>query len=215
MLHVDIVIPTWRRQEKLERCLDSIQRQTYPYINVHAINDVDRLFAFGVWNRFLADWDNPWRDGDCFVYICDDVELSPGCIAAALCDLERLWPDGDGMVGFHQSIAGRTDGWSASAMGLVGRAFAERFPDRQLFCPDYTRFHADAELGAYAKSLCRLSYCQGANLIHYHPAHVKSEMDETHRIVREPAAVAADKAAHEARKARGLVWGTSFERVNA
>ena len=120
MLHVDIVIPTWRRQEKLERCLDSIQRQTYPYINVHAINDVDRLFAFGVWNRFLADWDNPWRDGDCFVYICDDVELSPGCIASALCDLERLWPDGDGMVGFHQSIAGRTDGWSASAMGLVG-----------------------------------------------------------------------------------------------
>jgi hypothetical protein len=206
---VDIVIPTWRRPEKLARCIASIEHQTYPNIGIHAIEDTDRLFAFGVWNRFLRTW----KGGDCFVYLCDDVELSPGCISAAISDLAQHWPDGDGMVGFHQSICGK-DGWSASAMGLVGREFADRFPDRQLFCPDYTRFHADSELGAYARSQRRFSYCQAANLIHYHPAHVKSEMDETHRVVREPGAVAADKVSYEARKAGRLVWGASFERVN-
>ena len=204
---VDIVIPTWRRPEKLAACLSSINRQSYPNIGVHAIDDTDRLFAFGVWNRFLSSW-----TGDLFVYLCDDTELSPHCIAAAVHEFDR-WSYYDGLVGFCQQITGRS-GWSASAMGMIGRGFVERFPYRQAFCPDYSRFHADSELGQYARHAGRFRHCDAASLIHHHPAHEKTAIDATHAVVREPNAVARDKRTYEARKARGLLWGVSFERVN-
>lgn len=207
---VDIVIPTWQRPEKLARCLASIQRQTYPAIRVHAVEDTDRLFAFGVWNRFLASW----AEGDLFVYLCDDTELDPGCIAAAVDEFELRWPDTDGVVGFHQSNIAGQSGWCRSAMGMVGRAFAERYPDRQVFCPDYGRFHADSEMGAYARILGRFTYCEAASLVHYHPAHCKAEMDETHRVVRGAVEVAQDRETWNARQGMGLLWGQDFTLVN-
>lgn len=206
---VDIVIPTWKRPEKLARCLESIKRQTYKEIRVHAIEDTDRLFAFGVWNRFLASWDT----GGYFVYLCDDTELAPNCIQEAVKVFSRRWPDGDGVVGFHQQIADK-GGWCQSAMGMVGRAFAERFPSRQLFCPDYGRFHADSELGATARKLSRFEYGRDASLVHYHPAHCPAEMDATHQAVREIGPVARDKVTQSERRKRGLVWGLNFELIN-
>lgn len=207
---VDIVIPTWNRKTKLDRCLKSIYRQDYPKdkIRVHAIEDTDRLFAFGVWNRFLATWD----DGDAFLYLCDDTELDPGCISAAVGNLKQY--GGDALIGLFQKNIVNKGGWSMSAMSLVGRKFAERFPKRQLFCPDYSRFHADSELGEYARSLRIGIHCQKAGLFHYHPAHEKSEMDETHRIVREQSAVQKDKETYRIRKERGLLWGKTFDLVN-
>lgn len=222
-LRVDIVIPTWRRPEKLKRCLESIERQTHPHIRTHAVEDTDRLFAFGVWNRFLRGWDGGGDDiapstarpyGDLFCYLCDDVELDPGCIAAAAAVFEGCWPDLDGLVGLHQrNIAGK-GGWCRSAMGVVGRAFAERFPDRQIFCPDYGRFHADSELGAYARHIGRFVYCEGASLVHYHPAHHKDEMDETHRAVRSAAEVQRDRETWNERQRRGWLWGREWGRVH-
>jgi hypothetical protein len=206
---VDIVIPTWKRPEKLARCLASIERQSYPGIRVHAVEDTDRLFAFGVWNRFLAHW----TDGDLFVYLCDDTQLDQGCIAAAVREFENRWPDLDGVVGFHQSNIVGKGGWCSSAMGMIGRTFAERFPERQAFCPDYSRFHADSELGAYAREVGRFVYCPEASLVHYHPAHCKSEMDETHSVVRTPAEVQMDRETWNERQRRGLLWGRNFERV--
>jgi hypothetical protein len=210
---VDVVIPTWRRPEKLGRCLASLERQTHPGVRVHAVEDTDRLFAFGIWNRYLDTWVDGIGHGDAFVYLCDDTELDPHCIENAAEELECRWPDLDGMVGLHQSNIAGKGGWCRSAMAMVGRRFAERFPERQIMCPDYRRFHADSELGAFARSLGRFVYCEAASLIHYHPAHCKSEMDETHRAVRSAAEVARDKETWSLRQARGLLWGRSFERV--
>jgi hypothetical protein len=210
-LAVDIVIPTWQRTEKLARCLASIERQTYPNIRVHPIEDTDRLFAFGVWNRFLRDWAPGSDAGDLFVYLCDDVELDPGCIAAAV---DAMRADTDYVVGFHQSNIFGKGGWCRSAMGMVGRAFAERYPDRQVFCPDYSRFHADSELGQYARLAGRFTYCQEASLVHFHPAHCPEAMDETHRAVRTAAEVTRDRETWNERVRRGLLWGRDAGRVN-
>jgi cellulose synthase/poly-beta-1,6-N-acetylglucosamine synthase-like glycosyltransferase len=206
---VDIMIPTWQRPEKLARCLASIEKQTYPNIEVHAVEDTDRLFAFGVWNRFLRSW-----TGDLFVYLCDDVELAPVCIDVAVTEISVRWPDLDGLCGFHQQIAGK-EGFSNSAMGMFGRAFAYRFPNNEAFCPDYSRFHADSELGKFARAVGRFAYRPEAGLIHHHPAHEKSEMDYTHSVVREPGAVARDRETYEIRRDKGLLWGQSFERVRS
>lgn len=210
MLRVDIVIPTWKRPGKLGECLRSIHAQDYKgEIVVHPIEDTDRLFAFGVWNRFLRSWEV----GDLFAYLCDDVTLSPGCISAAVSVFERRFPDCDGVVGFHQSNIEGQSGWCRSAMGCVGRAFADRFADRQLFCPDFSRFHADSELGQFARDLDKFEYCREASLVHYHPAHTPGAMDETHGIVREPSKVARDKHAWEIRRERGHLWGRDFSLV--
>ena len=202
-MHVDIVIPTWRRAEKLKRCMASIETQAYTDITTHAIEDTDRLFAFGVWNRFLATWET----GDLFVYLCDDTILDPYCIAAAVREMQAKFQDTDGLVGLHQSNIAGKDGWCRSAMGVIGRKFAERFVNRQVFCPDYSRFHADSELGAYARELGKFSYCEAASLVHLHPVHNRAEMDETHVVVRDPPVVLLDKRVWERRRAIACMWG--------
>lgn len=206
---VHIVIPTWQRPVKLARCLASIGLQTYQSIRTHVIEDTDRLFAFGVWNRFLRDW----TDGDYFVYLCDDTELDPGCIEAAVTRIAEAGAGTDAVLGFIQrNIHGKT-GTCASAMGMVGRQFAERFPDRRVFCPDYSRFHADSELGRYARLVGRFYQSPGAALDHFHPAHYKSEMDATHTLVRDPAKVSRDNEVWAARERLDFIWGKTFDRI--
>jgi cellulose synthase/poly-beta-1,6-N-acetylglucosamine synthase-like glycosyltransferase len=201
-MKVHVVIPTYRRPEKLARCLASLERQTYPDVEVLAIEDEGREFAIGIWNRLA-----PTVTEGAFVYLCDDVELDPGCLAAAVEALSTRWPDTDGVIGFHQrNIQGKA-GTAQSAMGMIGARFLDRFPGRQPFCPDYSRFHFDSELGVAARQLGRFHFCLAASLLHYHPAHYKAELDETHAVVRDPAEVQLDRVVWERRRAAGLVWG--------
>lgn len=202
---VRVVIPTWRRPAKLARCLASIERQTYTRIIVEVVEDTRREFAIGVWNRTA-----PKVTEGAFCYICDDVELEPDCIEVAAYTLLSHWPDTDGVVGLHQV---GLPGASESAMGLIGARFLDRFPGRRPFCPDYRRFHFDAELGECARALGRFHFEAAARLTHYHPAHYRSEMDETHRIVRQGPAARIDRAIWHERRSRGLVWGITEELV--
>lgn len=210
-MKVDIVIPTWNRQAKLDRCLESIERQEYPQekIRVHAIQDTARLFAFGVWNRFLATWD----DGDAFLYLCDDTELFPDCVSASVAMLEEFC--GDAVIGLNQSNIPNSEKCAPCAMALCGRKFVDRFPNRQVFCPDYSRFWADVEVGDYMKQTGLGQYCAAAKLVHYHPSFFRNEMDSTHHAVRDQKQVEKDKETYRIRKERGLTWGMNHDLVNA
>ena len=97
-------------------------------------------------------------------------------------------------------------------MGLIGRKFAERYSNRQCFCPDYVSFYADSEVGDYAEKINKFYYCEEAKLIHYHPAFYKNEVDEAHRQVRDKEAN-LDKVINAERKKLGLLWGKSFKLI--
>lgn len=207
---VTIVIPTYKRPRKLRRCIASIARQDYPeeLIEVQAVEDRDREFTIGIWNRII-----PTITEGIAVYLCDDVELDPGCIKAGACALWNLDRDLDAVVGFNQrNIQGKA-GTAQSAMGMIGSKFLDRFPDRVPFCPDYARFHYDSELGHMARHLGRFKFEHKASLLHFHPHHHPDEMDETHRVLRDPIEVKEDKRVWDERRSRGLWWGIDNELI--
>lgn len=244
----DVVIPTYKRIEKLRRCLSSIflikglrdkirvhiyfdnnDKEGFNsnlfYAKLNTVGAIDfKVFdsgtrqvlkkqhrAFGIWNLHLRS-----MVADGIFYICDDVELYPGCLMNAINDFKKLYPDTDGMIGINQcNIPLNDEGYSVFAMGLIGKRFAEHYTchHEACFCPDYKSFHADTELGLFAKSQNKFHYCQEAKLFHYHPAHCKEEIDETHNIVRKAEIVNKDRNTWNKRQKKGLLWGKSFELI--
>lgn len=200
-MNVHVVIPTYNRPDKLAACLASIEAQTHP-VTTWVVEDRHRQFAIGIWNELA-----PTVTDGAFVYICDDVELFPDCIEEAVRVMEAMYPDTDGVIGFNQANIQGKEGTAQSAMGMIGAKFLDRFPDRMPFCPDYSRFHFDSELGFYARSVRRFHFATTARLNHWHPTHYRDKMDETHRVVRDPVEVQEDHRMWGVRRSRGLVWG--------
>jgi hypothetical protein len=232
----DVVIPTYYRQEKLEKCLTSIQAsvgvrdeiRVFVYCDNgyrlgHGFKEritTDQSFkvivegmagqnkAFGIWNAHYFGW-----SPDGMFYVCDDVELEPDCLATAITIFKDRFPDTDGVVGLNQqNIPAGQEGFSQSAMGLIGMGFSRRYPGGRCFCPDYSSFHADAELGLFARECGRFVFAGDARLTHHHPAH-GGEADETHAVVRVPAVVQKDRDVWNNRQAAGYLWGRNFKLV--
>lgn len=212
-MNIDIIVPTLDRPEKLARCVASIARQRLPedvVLKTVIVHDWQKRQAFAIWNDYMLH--HAWGV-DIFGYVCDDVEFHDNALHNAIVSMMLKFPDMDGLVGFAQNIQGK-DGFSASAMGLIGRRFAQRFNERACFCPDYVSFHADSELGEYARSVNKFYYDASAQLTHYHPSHYHNEQDATHASVRQSTKVEGDKRTYNERRAKGLLWGKSFKLVN-
>lgn len=215
---LEIVIPTYNRVKKLQRLLDSIRKQTYKNycITVVADNNCQKtknayeqgmlgvvnfivndkqMMPIRIWNRYLAQ-------SVCanLVYLCDDVELYEDCLEKGVAYLNST----DRLVGFKQIIKDSTDSCEA-AMGIIGSRFADRFPNRQVFCPEYFNMCVDAELLEYAKKHKVFTFASDAKLTHYHPGYYKSEIDGTHSITRSD--FANDRKIRADRKKAGLLWG--------
>ena len=223
---IDLVIPSFKRKEKLDRCLKSIfkakellvedQVDIYLYFDnndVESYNYFESNYpevecfimekqyrAFGIWDYHLKNLKSMG-----LLYLCDDTELLSDCLVNLFKEVKIKFSDVDGMIGLNQSNIKGSD----SAMGLILRKFANRYPNNQCFCPDYVSFYADSEIGDYAKKLGKFHYCEEAKLIHYHPAFYKEEADEAHRIVRD-SNQGIDKRVNAERKKRGLLWGESL-----
>lgn len=221
----DIVIPTYKRPEKLAVCLKSIMKnhkknniRIFVYFDnndngyISGVNQVyiarlkKQYRAFGIWNLHLKH-----LRADGMIYICDDIELWDDCLEKALDCFKTSFPDSDGFLGLNQENLDYRG--SDTAMGLIGKRFTERFPERQCFCPDYVSFHADMELGIFAKSLKKFIFCEDAKLTHFHPGVFKKGADEAHKEVRIPNIVQQDKATRKKRRELNLVWGESFRLV--
>jgi len=230
---IDVVIPTYKRPEKLERTIRSIRSEPDLRIRVFFDNndtesvaacsdllesrkDVEAVVlqkqynAFGIWNVYSKDMP---PEVEAFFYVCDDIEFLSDCIPKAVDAVRSL--NGDGVVGLNQvnvkSDAG--EGRSTSAMGLIGRVFAERFPSRCCFCPDYRVFQADGELGIYARKVRRFHYEKDAKIIHYHPSHCSEPPDQTHREVRKKKVAFRDLSTFKTRQRNGWLWGREFKTV--
>lgn len=198
MKHIDLIIPTRNRWDKLQRCLRSIPK-TLPQVelNIIIICDGDRDTA----SRLLVDA-NPLisqiiyvrnHSGsvycrnlatqcaeDAVLYATDDIEFKPEAIESAVEAMRKHYPDDDGIVGFNQ-IDGH--GFSKSGVALVGQKFLQRYPNRKLFYPKYFHFSCQ-EIERLGNNLGKIHLEEKAKLVHYHPSFNHNEADQTHREAR-------------------------------
>lgn len=238
---VAIVIPTYKRVEKLSRCIRSIYDSTYTdwriivvadnmdapsVVYAHSLKDSrietlvqpEHKFVIGAWNRFTEEYQED-KNWDAMLWCCDDVEFYRHAIQQAVAYHHKHFPDGDGVIGFKQVCHGH-DNYNFKWFGqcLIGRKFIERYKDvdYKVCCPDYVHFYQDEEMWNYADSLGKFKNCPTAILNHYHPSFVKEEEDETHNIIRSSklSPKSKDISTHELRLNRGLIWGKSWELIN-
>jgi len=231
------VLPTYHRREKLLRCLKSVEEararlDCHSYVYIYYSDKADfqtdsnilrenkgvftRLLDFPyeaskLWNYHLKN-----MNADMMVYINDDVELHPECLFRVKTAMNVWFPDTDGVVSIIQENIPENQACK-TAFGAVGNKFADRFPERKVFCESYKRLYLDTELYEYASKHKKLFYKNDKEiaplLTHYHPAFFKNEMDETHTDVRKH--LNADKIMYNRRKAKNLIWGDSFELINS
>lgn len=239
-MRLAIVIPTFQRTRKLQRCIVSIQkgtfknwkifvycdnfdRRTYDFLCVQYRRDhriipllvTKHLYVIGCWNDFSSNRFNlnsfQW---DAMGWIVDDVELDKQCLDQATSLMKSKFLDTDGIIGITQHYPGHPEvKWRENGQCLIGRKFVERFVNRQVCCPDYIHFYQDEEVLKYAKSVEKFALCKTAFLIHHHPAFYPNEYDTTHEIVRGEV-YRKDTQTYRLRKQRGLIWGKTWKLVN-
>ena len=223
MKHVMIVIPTRNRWYKLTRMLSSVP--TYDWLSVAVVCDGDaethrkllevekqganlttillpqQQGSVAARNAFLRTHGAPGFD-DGVLYATDDIEFEKGAIEQALKMFNLVFPDDDGVVGFAQDRSHHPSG-----VGLVGKKFLARYPDKQLFNPEYFHFGAQEIYWLANDVLKKFVYEPRARLEHYHPAFFPLAMDKTHREARKYKS--EDMALLKRREAAGLVWGSA------
>jgi hypothetical protein len=228
-VQLDIVIPTINRQTKLLQCLNSIFQNrvsdpvtVYIYFSVfEELLDIKSVFeGYEVPIKLLMveDYKVPtfWNHhlkhmtADAMVCINDDVLFSVDTLPTLIEEYKKQFPDYDGIMGLNQSNI-PTNQALQSAFTVIGSKYADRFPDRQVWAPDYNRLWADKELLDYADSIGRFYFSRKTNIIHLHPAFGGQE-DQTHVAVR--TYLAKDKFIYQTRKELGYLWGRNFKLLN-
>lgn len=238
-MRIAVVIPTYKRIKKLERCLWSLAKQTYQNFDVHIYcdnNDHETLdwlrtkdnvvnrfinyvsvntkqeFVIGSWNKFFKQYHENY---DAVQWLVDDVEVSENFLAEMLAMMIKEFPDTDGVIGSKQICPGREDyTFKWYGQPLIGRKFIERYKEvnYQVCCPDYNHFYQDEEMFEYANSLAKWNVAKDAVLKHYHPSFLPDELDDTHPLVR-GVIQKIDNATRWERQQKNLNWGNSFKRV--
>lgn len=229
-MRMDVVIPTRKRFGKLVRCLESLGeafedekgKVVVYFASAEELGEFEakaqglaqkidgRVFvdytAPGLWNYHLAI-----MDADAMMYLNDDVAMHPGAYQMAKSQFVFHFPDTDGLLGMEQAnLVGKYD-TAPAAFGIVGRRFAQRFPQMQAFCPDYHHLWIDREIEAAARAWGRFHYTRTARLDHFHPC-TGEAADDTHNHIREHKA--RDQRVWMERRAKGLTWGLSWELVH-
>jgi len=209
-----LLVATRNRPEKLKRMVESVP--VYPWLEVFIVLDGECLSGGPpdwILNRSnLAIMELPSRVGSVdarnrgikdthsnILYGTDDVTFREGMIESAYDDFERSFPDTDGVLGLRQDKSHHPTG-----MAIVGKKFLDRYPDRQLFNPEYDHFAAQ-EIHWLAVKLGKFATSREVVVEHYHPCFCKEEMDETHREAR--IHKERDMKIMKARKEGGLIWG--------
>ncbi len=219
---VTIIIPMalLERFDMFVKTIDSIQAGLYKNIHIVVVSDGNlKLYeAIKIRNEWLKlrnltvimnkerkDWVFSINrvlkefDSDYYIFGSDDIIFPSDCIKCAMARMQECFPDGFGVVSI-----GKKD---KTTFGLFGRKFAEHFPDRQVFCPDYIHYAGDSELfrtvrklGIYAFPPKRDSSVQHARL-----------KDGTWRLAR--AVRDRDHVIRNERWEKGYSWGVDFNLI--
>jgi hypothetical protein len=215
---IEIIVPTRNRLDKLRRMLLTLPAAANglrPMVTVVCDGDpgtaaslienplVDRVLYLrkrrgSVFSRNLAA---QVTEGD-LLYATDDIEFLSGSIQAAAQDLEKHFPDKDGVIGFTQINAST---FSPAGVALVGQIFLRRFPNRKLFYPGYDHFCCQ-EIERLAEAIQRLYLSPDARLVHHHPSFEAAEADSTHAEARSHRQM--DRNLSTQRRQKGIIWGS-------
>ena len=213
-MHIDIIIPTVYRPQLLRDTINSLATSTHKDLTVFVVVDgnkellemVTRWKVAVLFNRKRKDWifsmnrALQYAHGDAVIYASDDLVFEPECVEIAARSLLQREPELDGLLAITQSVKG-----CSTAFGMMGRTFIERFPGRQVFCPDYVHYASDFELGRYARSINKLYLCPEAKVLHHRLR------DRTWNLAK-PIEV-RDITIQTQRKEQGLLWGRDFTRL--
>jgi len=230
-----IVIPTYKRITKLERCIKSILAQTHQNFDITVIcdnNDEDTYkwvkenysykvdcilnkehgYVIGCINSFLKN--NFDKVKDCFLFLCDDTELYPDCLGELNKTFSIAFPNKDGVVGIAQEVPGYPNAQGTTyGQTVIGKNFIGRYPEQTLCCPDYDFWFQDEETYEFAKSQGKFVFEPRAVLKHYHPCRIFKELDDTHSISRGNVKRKDDET-YRKRKEQGFLWGKSWKLIN-
>ncbi|KKK81384.1 hypothetical protein LCGC14_2814010, partial [marine sediment metagenome] len=150
-MKINLIIPTCSssRTPLLIETIESIQSGSYKDVHIVVVADgnqkifrevtakgfdnlsitqnvIRRDWVFSI-NRVLKEFISEY-----YIYASDDLIFPKDCIKTAVKNLQIYFPYRDGVVGIGRK--GR------SAFGLFGNKFVNRFPKREVFCPDFTHF---------------------------------------------------------------------------
>lgn len=167
--------------------------------------DFDQHIAPKFWNDILRDMNGKY---DVLVYLADDLKMNEDCLSNLIQRIEEKYSDFDFLVGlFMENIPEKNT--VEAAFGAIGTKFADRFPDRKVFCPFYEKFCIDKELELYAKIAQKFELLRNAMIVHFHPAHSECKPDETHYHARKR--IKDDLSLYKKRNEEGKIWGLNFE----
>lgn len=210
---LNICIPTIDRLKLIQKTINSIMKNNYEPKKITIIVDDGReaynkkLHAIYIGNKSIDIKYNPKRlgwpsslnrifketDDDYYFYASDDLIFQPNTLELAMADMNRVFPDGDGLIGITQNLRQ----YCKAAFGLMGRKWVNRFPDRQAFYPKYIHFACDSELWRYAVK-CKKFYFSKAAVKHNRP------MDKTKRLAQ--TTLTRDRAIWFPRRDRRQFW---------
>ncbi len=220
-MKIDIVIPTRKRFEQLNLLLTTIADAIVPNTTVWIFFDAwKELNQFKRGSKFSYSWLNlrvlqrpftPPTFFNDFMYLSEAdivINLSDHCTVdknwlKEICRAFRdKFPDYDGVIG--AKVSDLPDNFLNSAFCAIGSKFADRFPNRAVWCSDYKVFYCDEELGLFAKSVGKFYFCPAATVTYYFP-HFTAKIDDTWKWARRNKThdVEMNKARHKA----NLLWG--------
>jgi glycosyltransferase involved in cell wall biosynthesis len=171
----EIIIPTYKRVEKLERLLTSIKKTsgerigdlnvfivfdkgdykgfyrltksaTIEGLNVMMSVNPRQELVFGIWNNHLQNR----FESDAVIVLCDDTEFLGKGVEYVMNDFETHCADTDWVMALNQKDSGH-----CASFVVIGKKFAERFTSRMCFYPYYKVVAGDNELWAFARSVER------------------------------------------------------------
>lgn len=179
--------------ELIDKSIYEIANRKMLY-NVSAIFNIERIDWNASINRVFKEFDSEY-----YIYASDDLIFPPDCIKHAMATMQRCFPDGFGVVTIGKK--------PKCAFGLLGRKFAEHFPDRQVMCPDFIHYGGDSELLRTIKELGVFTF----------PPERESQVkhsrlkDETWRLARRIRT--RDRAIYFKRQEKGYKWGIDFNLI--
>lgn len=172
---------------------DFVERKSYN--NVTVILNKERVEYAASFNRAVREFDS-----DFYVWACDDLVFPPDCIKRAMEIMHKNIIAGNGIVSLSKTNKATT--------GLFGRKWRDRFPDRQVFCPDYIHYGADAEASCVAMELGAFAFLPKiANRV----KHFIIRHDKTWGVVVK--AGRCDREMKEERRKKGYKWGINFDLI--
>ena len=162
--------------------------------NVTVIANEKRMdWVFSI-NRILKEFDS-----DYYIYGSDDLTFQSGSIKYAMAKMQKCFPDGFGVIALAKK--------NKCTFGLFGCKFADHFPNRQVFCPDYIHYASDSELMRCVRALDKYAFPleRTSMILHARPK------DETWRLAR--SVRTRDHAIRNERIEKGYLWGVDFNLI--